>query len=436
MPRRPRARASAPATSQAADDSIPKIMLPDLASAEFAHLDSSRVSYLNAASRTPLPARTLREGVAAMRKKAATPWDIGDTEAAKDTVRGLFASMLGPSATADDVCVVPSCSYAMSLAAHNCRARLRARPPGRRGVLVLQDQNPSNVMQWQQLCEEESGELCVVPPPAADGDWARSIVPRLSEGTIAVAALPPCHWCDGALVDLDAVGAACQAHGTLLVVDATQWLGAGPPIDVVRLGVAFLACSIHKWLLGPYGACVCYAAPSFWRSATPIEQHDRNREGAQHVECLPMDPREGYPAAFQHGCRRLDSGGRPSYIVMPMLRTSMRYLVEELRVDRVSEWLSAYTAEIARRASGLGFSAPRRHAPGIVGLRPDPQTMPDAATIVRRLKVGGAARRPVLVSERLGAIRISPHVYNTREDLERLISALQEAVQGQPTSKL
>ena len=75
-------------------------------------------------------------------------------------------------------------------------------------------------------------------------------------------------------------------------------------------GATFVAASIHKWLLGPYGACLCYCAPSFWQTALPIEQHDRNREGAQNVECLPMHPTHGYPTEFLPGARRLDSGGR------------------------------------------------------------------------------------------------------------------------------
>ena len=88
-------------------------------------LDTRSVCYLNAASRTPLPKRTLEIGLTAMKRKATTPWDIGDTEADKDRVRELFASML-PGATADDIAMVPCCSYAMSLAAKNMKPVLRS----------------------------------------------------------------------------------------------------------------------------------------------------------------------------------------------------------------------------------------------------------------------------------------------------------------------
>ena len=370
-----------------------------------------------------LCAKALEVGLAAVKRKASTPWSIGDTEAQKDEVRSLFATML-PGATADDICSVPSCSYAMSLAAHNLRGAMRTRPVGRRRVLVLMEQNPSNVMQWQQLCEDEDGEILAIPAPT-DGDWAAAIVAALADGRVAVCAIPPAHWCDGSLVELPPVGAACRAAGTALVIDATQWLGAGPPIDVRALGACFVACSIHKWLLGPYGGCLCYASPPFWQRARPLEQHDRNREGAQEVECLPMGP-SGYPTAFQHGARRLDGGGRPSFIVMPMLLTSLRLLVHDVGVARLAAWLAAYTAALAHGARRLGFRVPAKHAPGIVGLRPDPATMPDAETIVKRL--AARAARPVLVSERLGAIRVSPHMYNTRADLDALLEGLRDAL--------
>ena len=59
---------------------------------------------------------------------------------------------------------------------------------------------------------------------------------------------------------------------------------------------------VHGRLLGPYGACLCWSPPAFWREAAPLEQHDRNRAGAEHVECLPMGA-AGYPTAFQTGAQ-------------------------------------------------------------------------------------------------------------------------------------
>eukprot|EP00908_Phaeocystis_cordata_P008432 Transcript_19111.p1 GENE.Transcript_19111~~Transcript_19111.p1 ORF type:complete len:436 (+),score=157.12 Transcript_19111:61-1308(+) len=370
----------------------------------------------------------------------------------------------------------------MSLAANNLLPRLAGE---RTRVLVLQDQMHSHVLPWQDMCERGGGSLLIVPRPA-DFDWTRGVLAALATGTVAVAALPPCHWCDGAVLDLEAIGAACAALGVPLVVDATQWVGSGAPLDVRRVGAAFVACSVHKWLLGPYGAALCYAAPSFWTSARPLEHHDRNREGAQHVECLPMHavptlPRSrlhltcisltsrlrlactspaprlhlactslasrlrlacvgsqlactssrprldlqtrGYPLNFQPGARRLDAGGRPSYILMPMLRTSLE-LLRSATPAAIAAAVGPYTRELAARAKEMGFGVPPRHAPCIVGLWPAAH-MPSAEALVAAL-----ARRtpPVVVGARFGAIRVSPHVYNTRADLEALLSGLKDAL--------
>jgi selenocysteine lyase/cysteine desulfurase len=386
----------------------------------FPELASQPEIYLNGASRSTLPAPTLAAGLAALRRKAATPWDIGDTEADADEVRRLFAQLIGPGASASDVSLAPSCAYAMSLAAQNLAHTIRGL---RREVLVLQDQNPSNVMPWQQLCATRGGLLRVIARPA-DDDWTVPVLAALRGGRVAIAALPPCHWCDGSFVDLVTIAVACRACGTPLVVDATQSIGGAAPIDYVSLNATFVAASVHKWLLGPYGCCLCYSPARFWQQAVPLDYHDRNRAGAETVECLPMDPERGYPMQFQPGARRLDTAGRPSFIVMPMLVASLGLLTGKLSPSRTVPLLALLSSAIAAEARALGFGVPARHSPNIVGLRPAPG-MPDADHFVQSL-----ARRspPVLVSARLGLIRVSPHVWNTPAHAAELVQGLREAL--------
>lgn len=389
----------------------------------FPELHCQPVIYFNGASRSALPALTLAAGLAALRRKAGTPWDIGDTEADADEVRRLFAQLIGPGASASDVSLAPSCAYAMSLAAQNLAHTIRGL---RRDVLVLQDQNPSNVLPWQQLCATRGGQLRVIARPD-DGDWAVPVLAALRGGRVAVAALPHCHWCDGSLVDLAAIAAACRACGTALVVDATQSLGGAELIDYAELDATFVAASVHKWLLGPYGCCLCYSPRRFWEGAVPLDFHDRNRHGAEAVECLPMDPERGYEMRFRPGARRLDTAGRPSFILMPMVLASLRLLTGELAPARTIPLLAQLSSTVAAEARALGFGVPARHSPNIVGLRPA-AGMPDADYFVRSL-----ARRspPVLVSARLGVIRLSPHVWNTEAHVAELVQGLREAL-GRP----
>jgi len=381
---------------------------------------SRNAVYFDSAGRTPTPLSTLRVGEAALLRKAATPWSIGDAVQMRNDVRERYAALLGAGVCAQDIAVVPSCSYAMSLAANMLSHKLVA---SRCAVLVLEGQNHSNVMAWQVLCRRRGGDLAIVARPA-DGDWARAVLSRLNANDVAVCALPPCHWCDGAIIDLVAVSEACKSLDVSLVIDATQFVGAGGVLHAKALGAAVVASSIHKWLLGPYGAALLYVDAALYETATPLEHHDRNREGADLVECLPMGD-AGYPEGFMPGAQRLDSGGRPSYIVMPMLRNSLD-LILDLGVQRIADTLREITSKIRERAAALGFKVPNAHVPHIIGLR-CAAWMPSAEEIVRRL---AQLPRPVIVAERFGAIRISPYLHNTDADLDCLLEALENALGG------
>ena len=151
--------------------------------------------WLNAAGRTPLPVPVADAGLAALRTKQLTPWDIGETESEREAVRSLFARLLG--ASGDEVAVVPSCSYAMSLAARNLAPRIHA---PRRAVIILDGQMASNVLPWQRLALEREGELRVIrrsEGAAESTDWTIRILQQLDKGDVAICAslTPPISIC-------------------------------------------------------------------------------------------------------------------------------------------------------------------------------------------------------------------------------------------------
>lgn len=158
--------------------------------------------YLSAASRTPLPRCVLEAGERAIRLKAATPWDIGDTSRAAGRVKQMFASLI--SAEASDIALTPSTSYAISLAAQNLRGFLNGT---RDQVIVLEDQvrtrNPpsalmpstplqmhSSVYPFQQLCTETSSTLLTIRRPEAGRPWTAAVL-RAIGPTTAIVVVPP-----------------------------------------------------------------------------------------------------------------------------------------------------------------------------------------------------------------------------------------------------
>jgi len=345
--------------------------------------------------------RAVEVGAAALARKSR-PWTISAADFFTDSerARGLFAELLG--AAAGDVAIVPAASYGLAIAAANLSLA-----PGQR-VLVLAEQFPSNVLTWRERARESGGEVLTVARPA-DGDWTGAVLAELDE-RVRIAALPHCHWTDGGLLDLAAIGRRCRAVGSALVLDVTQSLGA-LPLDLAAVRPDFLVCAGYKWLLGPYSLGYLYIAPQH-RQGRPLEYNWIAREGSEDFARL-VDYRPGY----QPGARRFDMGERSNFALLPVSIVGLEQLLA-WGVEDIAATLAARTAAIAERALGLGLSAspPGLRAGHFLGLR-FPQGMPDG--LPERL-----AKEQVYVSLRGDSLRVTPHLYNHAGDVDRLFGVL------------
>ena len=359
------------------------------------------VAYLNCAYMSP-QLRSAREvGERAVARKSR-PWEITPSDFFEDAEksRGLFAQLVGGEP--DGVALVPSVSYGIAVAAANVPVR-----DGER-ILILEDQFPSNVYQWRELAKRTGARLVTVPRPD-DHDWTSVVLDFLDEGT-AVVAVPNCHWTDGSLLDLRRVGEGVRRVGASLVVDGIQSLGAHP-FNVREVRPDFLVASAYKWLLGPYGIGFLYAGER-WREGKPIEHNWINRRGSEDFSRLV-----GYQDAFQPGARRYDVGERSNFALLPMANEALHRILG-WGVDNVSETIGELTGLIEREAKNRGIEAipAERRARHMVGLKLGSAAPGDLAA---RL-----AGENVFVSVRGESVRVSPHLYNTERDVERLFAAL------------
>ncbi|QKK12753.1 MAG: aminotransferase class V-fold PLP-dependent enzyme [Pseudomonadota bacterium] len=359
------------------------------------------VSYLNCAYMSPLLKTGIRAGEAGIRSKGQ-PWNISTTDffARTERTRTLFAQLIG--ATADDIFIVPAVSYAMGVAARNLPLAKGQR------ILLLADQFPSNVYPWRELAREREAEVVTLARPQ-DNDWTRSILEHIDR-SVAVVALPHCHWVDGALVDLIAVGARCREMGAALVLDLTQSAGA-LPIDVKAVQPDFAVAAAYKWLLGPYTLGFCYVAPR-WQCGQPLEYNWITREGSEDFARL-VDYRD----SFQPGARRFDMGERSHFQLMPVAEAGLEQL-HAWGVAAIAQTLAHKTAAIVARAQSHGFTAlsdPLR-AGHYLGLRYSGNLPGD---LPQRLSA-----HQVYISQRGDALRVTPHLYNNEADVERLFVAL------------
>ncbi|MCU0990215.1 MAG: aminotransferase class V-fold PLP-dependent enzyme [Xanthomonadales bacterium] len=360
------------------------------------------VAYLNCGYMSPLMHPVREAGEAGLARKAR-PWEIAprDFFSGSDALRAAFAALI--NARADDIAIVPAVSYGISTAARNL--------PLARGqnVIVVEDQFPSNVLPWRERAREVGAGVRTVPRPRTGG-WTPAVLAALDRDT-AVVALPHCHWTDGGLFDLEQIGAACRRRGIALALDVTQSLGV-LPLDVQAIQPDFLACAGYKWLLGPYSVSYLYVAER-WQQGVPLEHNWIHRRNAEDFARL-VDYEEG----FAPGARRFDMGERSNFALLPAAEAGLRQMLA-WGAANVRDTAGALADEIVERVRPLGLTALSRElrAPHYLGLQLASGLPPD---LLPKL-----AQRKVFVSVRGSAIRVTPHVYNTEADVERLVAALE-----------
>lgn len=364
------------------------------------------IAYLNCAYMSPLAKPVVAAGEAGMARKAR-PWLVTPQDFFTDTeiVRGLFARLV--NATAEDIALVPAASYGLAVAAHALPLK-----PGQ-SVLTLAEQFPSNVYPWMEKARAANAAHVQVPRPA-DDDWTSAVLARI-DATTAIVALPHCHWTDGGLLDLVAIRRACAQVGAALVIDATQSLGA-LPFDVQSIDPDFLAVGGYKWLMGPYSLGYLYVAKR-WQQAMPFEQNWIARRDSENFAGL-VD----YKTDYQPGARRFDVGERSNFALMPAAMAALEMLLA-WGVETIQTTLAARTAAIAARAHdefGLGSAPIEKRAGHFLGLR-----FQDGVPADLPAKL---AAQNVFVSVRGQSMRVTPHVYNTDQDVERLFRVLKGAL--------
>jgi len=357
------------------------------------------VVYMNCSSHSPLLRRAFEAGRDAVMRKAH-PWGPFRDEAAAEceTLRGLFARLIG--AEQRDVAIVPSTAYGIATAAANLPVVAGQK------IVLLQDQFPSNFHAWVNLARDADAELVTVPRPA-DGDWTSAVLERL-DGDVAITALAPCHWTDGGRVGLEAIGERCRALGSAFVIDATQACGA-QPVDVRRLQPDFMAVSGYKWMLSPYTLSYFYAAPHR-QNGRALEHHRANsaNDGRALAE---------HDSIVAQGARRYDMGEKNNPINLPMGIVAVEQILAWDPAE-IAATVRPLTDRIAERAAERGFVVPpaKHRVPHIIGMRRKGGVPED---IDKKL-----AAENIHISLRGDSIRVSPHVFNTMDDVDRLFAAL------------
>lgn len=289
--------------------------------------------------------------------------------------------------------------------------------PGDR-VVVFDGEFPTNVTPWQRAAALHDLLFEVLPTP----DPARpdAILERLSDALrrgVRLVAVSAVQFQSGLRMPLAEIGALCRTHGAALFVDAIQACGV-VPIDVHALGIDFLACGTHKWLMGTEGAAFLYArdAPelSFRPHLAGWLSHENAIDflfqGAGHLR---------YDRGFKRGPTLFEIG---SYNTLGFvaLQASLELLLE-LGIPQIFAHVQAYHDELEPELVARGFTSARATRPdlrsGVLSFRP-PRDL-DVVTLPARLREHG-----VVVAIPDGWVRFSPHWPNALDEVAHVVAAI------------
>jgi cysteine desulfurase/selenocysteine lyase len=385
--------------SPPAPSTLPVFDVAALRRAEFPWADET--TYLNHASIGPLPERT-RLALEAFNRRRAMPFRLPDRDlfGTLTESRRLIAQLVG--ATPEEIGLTVNTSFGLGVIA-------RALPLAPGDVVVVSDREfPANVYPWVRL--REQGVTVELIPTTAGGwpDEAR-LLERVQDPRVRALAVSLVQFSNGYQVDLAALSTATRKTGAWLIVDAIQGLGH-LPLDLGRVEVDVLACGGQKWLLSPWGSGFVYVRRPLISRLSPPVTGWMAFEGTDDLTRLTA-----YSEALREDSRRFELATLP-YQDFAGMNASLG-LILELGVERIQSHLQRLHQPVlawAERAGAPGTSPRGVHGSGIVCLAPE-----NVADVHRRLK---AAR--IICSLREGAIRLSPHGYNTVEEMERVAAVL------------
>lgn len=374
------------------------------------------IHFINCATRGPFSKAVEEAGIAAIQHFTPTIHEIRPDDFFERAwvVRELFAKLVH-CPDKERMAIIPSVSYGMAIVARN----LHRKPNLKAGqhILLIGEEFPSDVYAWTRVCEELALKIKTVSMPDTEWvgkEWNARILEAIDKDT-ALVVLPHVHWQYGIRFDLEQISTRAKLFGALLAIDGTQSVGA-LDFDIQKIRPDALICVAYKWLMGPYSMGLAYFG-EFFDGGVPLEETWMAREDSNLFYKLT-----DYQSVYRSKAYRYNVGEHSHFIQIPMLEVALReklaWGTANIQVHCQELW-----EEPVRQLSALGvvFEPEAERAHHLVGIRLPAET--DVVRVQQALKT-----QKVIVAARGSGIRVSPHLYNTSQDMNALVEALRSAI--------
>ena len=273
--------------------------------------------------------------------------------------------------------------------------------------------HPSTIYAWQRVARHAGSQVRLVAA-AADGTIDPAQLLAAIDKNTAVVCLSMVEYRTGQLYDLLEIARAAHQRGALLVVDVTQAAGQ-VPVDVESMGIDALVCAGYKWLCGPFGAAVLYLAPRLQQKLDPGIVGWRSHRVMWEFRADRLE--------YAASAARFEAGTL-AYGCAIGLAKAVHFL-NEVGIPRILQHNRAITDLLLGELERLGGECA---SPGGVA-RSSILSIRFPGLDAPRLSQQMNAQN-VVVSERGGVIRISPHLYNDENDADRLLEVTRSILKG------
>ncbi len=368
--------------------------------------------YLNNASTGPVPkpvADTTKKLID-YRAEYGDPWDH-----ALDRIMELkkrYAGFIG--ASKEEVAYAPGVTYAFLVI-------LSSLDLDRDSNIVVSEHNfPTSLAMAKAM--ERRGLVKEVRVVRDRGGYTEfSDYEKLVDENTSLAIVDYVGWLSGYIEDLKALSDLVHSKGGLVISDMFHAIGV-MPVDVKKLGVDIAFTGSYKWLMSIYGAAMIYVSKDILTRIEPrymgwLSIDDSVFQRRQRGEDEFQRPFNALNYRYPEDASRFELG-TPALTAFTALDESLKFLIKYDAPGKYqghTKKIADYLAEALIDNGYQLYSHIERHSPITTFKHKNPQE-----TTGKLLKEG------IEVSARPGLIRVSPHFYNTKDEIQHLINTLKK----------
>ena len=292
-----------------------------------------------------------------------------------------------------------------------CSLAWAVSPEKEQNVVSTEIVFPSTVYPWQRVANSTGCEIRLAKEKS-NFIHTDDIIALIDQHT-AVVCISHVEYGNGQTFDLQLLAEAAHEHDALLVVDATQSAGA-IPIDVQSCPVDVLISGAYKWLCGPFGAAFMYVAPHLQEKLEPGLVGFRSHKNMWDLDASRID----YP----QGTQKFEFSTMAFGCAVGLTR-AIDFL-NEVGVENIFQYNRQLADKLIRGLCSCDavITSPLddKNRSSIVTAY---FKNVDSKEIIKKLKTV-----QVFVSSRASAIRFSPHLYNTTEDIDSVLAEIVNSI--------